>query len=89
MVSVRQLAFTLSPLPLQDCKGVFPSHPWLNSADGQTALKRVLSAYSIHNDKVMIRMAGGSAPRAIPIISEDLQQTWNCILIERVMRADS
>mmetsp|Transcript_23386 Transcript_23386/g.51328 ORF Transcript_23386/g.51328 Transcript_23386/m.51328 type:complete len:402 (-) Transcript_23386:579-1784(-) len=36
----------------QDAKHTFPSHPWLQSEDGQAALIRVLSAYSVHNDKV-------------------------------------
>ena len=42
----------LASFPRQDSKHTFPTHPWLSSEDGQAALKRVLSAYSMHNDKV-------------------------------------
>ena len=42
----------LASFPCQDSKHTFPTHPWLSSEDGQAALKRVLSAYSVHNDKV-------------------------------------
>ena len=41
--------------PAQDCAHTFPAHPWLASEDGQAALKRVLAAYSMHNDKVRRR----------------------------------
>lgn len=36
----------------QDAPGTFPSHPWIQSDDGKAALKRVLTAYSVHNDKL-------------------------------------
>ena len=42
----------LHPSSSQDCAHTFPAHPWLASEDGQAALKRVLAAYSMHNDKV-------------------------------------
>ena len=35
----------------QDAKYTFPDHPYLSSPDGQSALIRVLAAYSIHDDK--------------------------------------
>ncbi|EFJ51322.1 hypothetical protein VOLCADRAFT_120512 [Volvox carteri f. nagariensis] len=35
-----------------DSQHTFPEHPWLSSADGQAALRRVLQAYSVHNDRV-------------------------------------
>jgi hypothetical protein len=41
-----------SPVAVQDIAHTFPGHPWIQSPDGQAALKRVLSAYSVHNDKV-------------------------------------
>jgi hypothetical protein len=34
-----------------DAKYTFPDHPYLSSPDGQAALIRVLSAYSMHDDK--------------------------------------
>uniref|UniRef100_A0A7S0RDZ9 Rab-GAP TBC domain-containing protein n=1 Tax=Chlamydomonas leiostraca TaxID=1034604 RepID=A0A7S0RDZ9_9CHLO len=36
----------------QDISHTFSTHPWISSPDGQAALKRVLSAYAAHNDKV-------------------------------------
>eukprot|EP00798_Chlamydomonas_sp_ICE-L_P007738 gene7738-914_t len=36
----------------QDCQHTFPTHAWIQTEDGQAALTRVLSAYSMHNDKV-------------------------------------
>jgi hypothetical protein len=30
----------------------FPNHPWLQGADGREALRRVLSAYSVHNTRI-------------------------------------
>ncbi|KIY99590.1 TBC1 domain family member 2A [Monoraphidium neglectum] len=36
----------------QDVKCAFPNHPWLQSEEGQTALRRVLAAFSLHNPKV-------------------------------------
>jgi TBC1 domain family member 2A len=36
----------------QDIAATFPNHPWFQSADGKAAMKRVLSAYSVHNDKL-------------------------------------
>jgi hypothetical protein len=38
--------------PAQDGKCAFPNHPWLQSEEGQTALRRVLAASSLHNPKV-------------------------------------
>ena len=35
-------------LRLQDLPRTFPSHPWLATPDGQTALRRALRAFSIH-----------------------------------------
>ncbi|GIL48738.1 hypothetical protein Vafri_5180 [Volvox africanus] len=35
-----------------DSQHTFPDHPWLASPDGQAALRRVLQAYSVHNDRV-------------------------------------
>lgn len=35
-----------------DLKYMFPTHPWLQSDDGKAAVKRVLSAFSVHNDAV-------------------------------------
>ena len=39
-------------LPAQDTKHTFPNHPWLQTAEGQGALRTVLAAYSVHNEKV-------------------------------------
>lgn len=36
----------------QDSRHTFPDHPWLCTPEGQSALNRVLMAYSMHNDKV-------------------------------------
>lgn len=36
----------------QDAPATFPTHPWIQSDDGKAALRRVLSAYSVHNDKL-------------------------------------
>jgi hypothetical protein len=36
----------------QDVAATFPAHPWLQSSDGQAAVKRVLAAYTVHNDKL-------------------------------------
>lgn len=36
----------------QDLPGTFPNHSWMQSDDGKAAVKRVLSAYSMHNDKL-------------------------------------
>lgn len=36
----------------QDIPHTFPNHPWLQCKDGQDALRRVLSAYSVHNSSV-------------------------------------
>lgn len=37
---------------LQDIRHTFPNHPWLQEPDGQAALRRVLAAYSVHNEEV-------------------------------------
>jgi hypothetical protein len=37
---------------LQDIAHTFPNHRWLHEADGQAALRRVLAAYSVHNEEV-------------------------------------
>jgi hypothetical protein len=37
---------------LQDIVHTFPNHRWLHEADGQAALRRVLAAYSVHNEEV-------------------------------------
>lgn len=37
---------------LQDIRHTFPNHPWLQEADGQAALRKVLAAYSVHNEDV-------------------------------------
>ncbi len=42
-----------------DNKLTFARHPWLSSEDGRAARTRVLSAYSVHNEKV----GPGSEPR--------------------------
>lgn len=34
---------------LQDVPHTFANHPWLHEPDGQAALRRVLSAFSVHN----------------------------------------
>lgn len=36
----------------QDITHTFPNHPWLHTPDGQAALRRVLAAYSMHNEAV-------------------------------------
>ncbi|WIA29030.1 hypothetical protein OEZ86_011544 [Tetradesmus obliquus] len=36
----------------QDIAHTFPNHRWLHEADGQAALRRVLAAYSVHNEEV-------------------------------------
>lgn len=36
----------------QDILHTFGNHPWLQEADGQAALRRVLAAYSMHNPDV-------------------------------------
>eukprot|EP00879_Flechtneria_rotunda_P024099 GHRR01025541.1.p1 GENE.GHRR01025541.1~~GHRR01025541.1.p1 ORF type:complete len:165 (+),score=59.64 GHRR01025541.1:654-1148(+) len=36
----------------KDIPHTFPSHPWLHESDGQAALRRVLAAYSVHNENV-------------------------------------
>lgn len=41
-----------SQLCAQDVKCAFPNHPWLQDAEGQAALRRVLAAFSMHNPKV-------------------------------------
>jgi len=38
--------------PTQDVQHAFPSHPWLQSAEGRDAAKRVLLAFVQHNPKV-------------------------------------
>jgi hypothetical protein len=47
----RQLC-VLIVLLLQDVKHTFANHPWLQEADGQAGLRRVLAAYSVHNPAV-------------------------------------
>lgn len=44
----------LSPLhaPTQDLPRTFATHPWLRSEEGQAALRRVLTAFSVHNPGV-------------------------------------
>lgn len=42
----------LSFMLLQDVVHTFGNHPWLQEADGQAALRRVLAAYSVHNPTV-------------------------------------
>jgi hypothetical protein len=37
---------------LQDIAHTFPNHRWLREPDGQAALRRVLAAYSVHNEEV-------------------------------------
>jgi hypothetical protein len=36
----------------QDLKYMFPTHPWLQTDDGRDAVRRVLTAFSVHNDSV-------------------------------------
>lgn len=36
----------------KDLPHTFPHHSWLQSADGQLAMRRVLAAYSVHNPQV-------------------------------------
>lgn len=36
----------------QDVRHTFPAHPWLQTPDGQACLRRVLCAYSVHNESV-------------------------------------
>jgi hypothetical protein len=42
----------LARLLPQDIPHTFPNHPWLQSPVGQEALRRVLSAYSVHNTRI-------------------------------------
>ena len=46
-----QPAAYVPPL-LQDIAHTFPNHRWLHEPDGQASLKRVLAAYSVHNEEV-------------------------------------
>jgi hypothetical protein len=54
------VAVLLLPCCWQDLPHTFPNHPWLQQAEGRTALRQVLAAYSVHNDKV------GSQPGCAP-----------------------
>lgn len=44
--------YLLAPALVQDLPHTYSTHPWISSPDGQASLKRVLSAYAAHNDKV-------------------------------------
>lgn len=51
MAKCSQL-YLLACCVLQDIAHTFPNHRWLHEADGQAALRRVLAAYSVHNEEV-------------------------------------
>jgi hypothetical protein len=55
----------LRPLPpLQDLPRTFPRHAWFHSAEGQEALRQVLTAYAASNPGVgycQVRVAAGQA----------------------------